>query len=46
MKFWKDAGAWAVPHGCLSEYELLETALGEDTKRVLDQGIRIIMEKF
>ena len=41
-----DAGAWAVPHGCLSEYELLETALGEDTKRVLDQGIRIIMEKF
>ena len=41
-----DAGAWAVPHGCLSEYALLETALGEDTKRVLDQGIRIIMEKF
>ena len=41
-----DAGAWAVPHGCLSEYALLETALGEDAKRVLEQGIRIIMEKF
>ena len=41
-----DAGAWAVPHGCLSEYALLETALGEETDRVLEQGIRIIMEKF
>ena len=41
-----DAGAWAVPHGCLTEYDLLEQALGEDTQAVLDRGIRVIMEKF
>ena len=41
-----DAGAWAVPHGCLSEYELLTQALGEDTQAVLDRGIRAVMDKF
>ena len=41
-----DAGAWAVEHGSLSEYELLETVLGEDTQRVLDRGIAVIREKF
>lgn len=41
-----DAGAWAVPHGSLTEYTLLEEALGEDTKAVLDAGIRAIREKF
>lgn len=41
-----DAGAWAVPHGSLTEYELLEEALGADTQAVLDQGIRAIREKF
>ena len=41
-----DAGAWAVPHGCLSEYELMTKALGADTQPVLDRGIRAVMEKF
>lgn len=41
-----DAGAWAVEHGSLSEYALLEMALGEDTQRVLDRGTAVIREKF
>ena len=41
-----DAGAWAVPHGCLSEYELLSQALGTDTQAILDRGIRAVVEKF
>ena len=41
-----DAGAWAVPHGCLSEYELLIQALGTDTQAILDRGIRAVVEKF
>lgn len=41
-----DAGAWAVPHGCLSEYELLRQVLGKDTDRILDRGIQVIAEKF
>lgn len=41
-----DAGAWAVPHGSLTEYELLEQALGSEAERVLQQGIREIQRKF
>ena len=41
-----DAGAWAVPHGCLSEYRLLTQVLGEKTEETLNRGIRVIMEKF
>ena len=41
-----DAGAWAVPHGSMTEFELLEMALGEATQTVLDTGIRKIQEKF
>ena len=41
-----DAGAWAVPHGCLSEYELLIQALGTDTQAILDRGIRAVVVKF
>lgn len=41
-----DAGAWAVPHGCLSEYELLRQVLGKDTDCILDRGIQVIAEKF
>ena len=37
-----DAGAWAVPQGCLSEYELLKTIDPE----ILEQGIAKIREKF
>jgi predicted NUDIX family NTP pyrophosphohydrolase len=41
-----DAGAWAVPHGSLTEYELLNMALGDRMEEVTRQGNRIIMEKF
>ena len=41
-----DAGAWEVPHGSLTEYELLTEALGARTDAILAQGIRIIQEKF
>ena len=41
-----DAGAWAVTHGMLSEYELLETALGTGTEAVLERGTAALIEKF
>ena len=41
-----DAGAWAVPHGSLTEYALLEQALGKDRDAILEKGIRAIREKF
>lgn len=41
-----DAGAWAVPHGSLTEYELLKEALGERFEEITDRGNRVIMEKF
>lgn len=41
-----DAGAWAVPHGGLWEYELLEQTLGAETGRTLEKGIRAIRERF
>ena len=41
-----DAGAWAVPHGSLTEFELMEEALGKDAEAVLEKGIREIVRKF
>ena len=41
-----DSGAWAVPHGSMTEYALLNTALGDQTQKLLDQGIRMIQQKF
>jgi imidazolonepropionase-like amidohydrolase len=41
-----DAGAWAVPHGSLTEFALLERALGENTEGILEVGIQKIVEKF
>ena len=41
-----DAGAWAVPHGSLTEYQLLEQTLGDDTAQILERGAKRIMEKF
>jgi imidazolonepropionase-like amidohydrolase len=40
-----DAGAWAVPHGCLSEYELLEEIPGV-TGQMLELGAEEIMRRF
>ena len=41
-----DAGAWAVPHGSMTEYELLEEILGEKTGAILEKGIMEIIRKF
>ena len=41
-----DAGAWNVFQGSLSEYELLEGALGAQTETILDRGIGKLKEKF
>ncbi len=41
-----DAGAWAVRHGMLSEYELLSEALGGAAESVLERGTAALMEKF
>ena len=41
-----DAGAWAVPHGVLSEYDLLREALGEKADAILNRGIEEIKRRF
>ena len=41
-----DAGAWAVPHGSISEEAWLERALGRDAKTAADRGLSAIMAKF
>ena len=41
-----DAGAWAVPHGSMTEEALLEIALGNRTREVLEKGTQKIIKKF
>ena len=41
-----DAGAWAVPHGSLTEYTLLTAALGADAQQVLEKGTETIRRVF
>ena len=41
-----DAGAWAVPHGVKTEYELLRQALGCDADAILERGAQAVMERF
>ena len=41
-----DAGAWAVPHGILSEYDRLREALGEKAEAILDRGVEEIRRRF
>ena len=41
-----DAGAWNVFQGSLSEYGLLEDALGANAEAVLNRGIEKLREKF
>ena len=43
MAVGSDAGAWAVEHGCESEWALLRTVVPEE---VLEAGNRAIREKF
>lgn len=41
-----DAGAWSVPHGSLTEYALLQNALGKNADTVILQGTEKLMERF
>lgn len=41
-----DAGAYAVPHACLSEYRLLEAAIGPQCHKVLAAGIKELQNRF
>ena len=41
-----DAGAWAVPHGSLTEFSLLRSALGDKCDEILAAGIAVLKEKF
>ncbi len=41
-----DAGAWAVHHGDMTEYQLLAQALGEAPEQATAAGIQRIREKF
>lgn len=41
-----DGGAWAVPHGVLTEYELFRELFGSRAEPLLEAGQRAIMEKF
>jgi len=41
-----DAGAWAVPHGCRKEHELLESILGSRTRQILARGAQAVQERF
>ena len=41
-----DAGAWAVPHGSLTEYALLEQALGQKAGAIVQAGAEEIIRRF
>lgn len=41
-----DAGAWAVPHGSLTEFDLLQQALGPQADELLAPGIDAIRQRF
>lgn len=41
-----DAGAWAVPHGSLTEFELLHEAIGENADSVLARGTQAVVARF
>lgn len=41
-----DAGAWGVPHGSSTEYQLLHQAIGKNTNQLLSAGTHEIQRKF
>ena len=41
-----DAGAWAVPHGSLTEFQLLEEAIGDGADAILARGVHAVMTRF
>ena len=41
-----DAGAWAVPHGSVTEQALLEQAIGDGWQAVTQRGTEAVIRKF
>lgn len=41
-----DAGAWAVPHGSLTEFVLLRQAIGDGADAVMARGTQAVMDRF
>lgn len=41
-----DAGAWAVPHGSLTEFALLQESLGPDYEAITRKAIQAVTGKF
>ena len=41
-----DAGAWAVPHGSLTEYALLKATLGSQTQAILEKSTEKLQRVF
>ena len=41
-----DAGAWAVPHGSLTEFDLLREAIGHGADTLMARGTQAVMERF
>ena len=41
-----DAGAWAVPHGSMTEYSLFEALFETQTEAILSPGIETLIRKF
>ena len=41
-----DAGAWAVPPGSLTEFELLREAIGANADAILEKGTQAIIHRF
>ena len=41
-----DAGAWAVPHGSVTEFALLGEVLGENRDAILEAGTAALRKKF
>ena len=41
-----DAGAWAVPQGSLTEFDLLREAIGETADAVMERGTQEVMKRF
>lgn len=41
-----DAGAWSVPHGSMTEFELLRETLGCEAEQTMQKGIAEIQRRF
>ena len=41
-----DAGAWAVPHGSLTEFDLLHQAIGNGVDQILEKGVQAVKARF